>query len=839
MNFLRDTLENGYVTRWLVSETHAEIIKATPVSIEKKSNVWEGSPAAASHENPIRTNFLEEKTRNRPPCPKFGTPRPDSTVMLNGTEHPVHVRFPFGDPVVALSGFWPVPTWISSAAYTVVTSPVAQNVIMEIGIQGGLSLWINNVLAADYRPYRRNELCKQTFATNLSAGDNQFIVAWDEFAERDTECSFSIRLFPELEELGQKVPIGNRDTEEIQKLEHAVASLAFTRNHFTEGYVSLTCAHPYDDSPFSVELTGATEENEMLGILHTVRAVFPPKTALTSLGSCETFPLGFLRFTVKTHVAGMPVTSRITMENLPSSVLPSPARTVRERKRQAFAFLAQYGEQNANRAVALLHEHGDPAEIEIILRRQIGFINRRSDCSDFYLPYFPHILRTFSSSGMIKKETLSDMKRCILDFRYWHDEPGDDAMWFYSENHALMFHVCQLICGELYPDEIFTNSGMNGRQMQEKAKKLLYEWFDAFFRNGFTEWNSPPYLPIDSLGFASLYAQTSDSRLKELARKALDYIFRLLAIHSLNGIFCTTAGRTYLKELMGNNSNCPSFINFIGYGRGNASHAGKGVVSLCFSDYEPPGEYERFHDIPEGKALLCQSTHGYQGYADIYAYKTHRYLLSTANDFRPGYRGFQEDIVHALFSATEQTWVNHPGEFATFGSARPSYWAGSGTLPRANQYKNFASIIFNIDASHPVSFTHAYLPLMEFSDWSQRGPWVFVHARNGAYGALYNSAGLVRQTFGANSDREFISFSKKSIWFIRVSDSCEFASFGEFCNALEAAPLHRDEDSSGYVFTDPRLGKLSASWTSSLTVDGTAVKYTGFTPEGTLTWEDF
>ncbi len=33
------------------------------------------------------------------------------------------------------------------------------------------------------------------------------------------------------------------------------------------------------------------------------------------------------------------------------------------------------------------------------------------------------------------------MRACILNFRYWMDEPGDDVMWFYSENHALMFHT--------------------------------------------------------------------------------------------------------------------------------------------------------------------------------------------------------------------------------------------------------------------------------------------------------------------------------------------------------------------------------------------------------------
>ena len=81
------------------------------------------------------------------------------------------------------------------------------------------------------------------------------------------------------------------------------------------------------------------------------------------------------------------------------------------------------------------------------------------------------------------------MRACILNFRYWMDEPGDDVMWFYSENHALMFHTCQMLAGELYPSETFSNSGMTGLQMQQKAKGLLLEWFRGFLNEGFTEWN--------------------------------------------------------------------------------------------------------------------------------------------------------------------------------------------------------------------------------------------------------------------------------------------------------------------------------------------------------------
>ena len=600
----------------------------------------------------------------------------------------------------------------------------------------------------------------------------------------------------------------------------------------------MTCQNPYSDKDFVVHLKGATEENTFLGIYKTADAVFSNGSNHADLGPVEDFPVGFLRFSVSCVAGGITINTVRTYENFPFSFLDEAPSDYNERKQKAWEYLAKHGEQNANRAMALLFTNGDKDEIETILRRQLDFINKRSDCSDFYLSYFPFMIRHFGSSGLIRKETLHDMEECLLNFRYWHDEPGDDAMWFWSENHALMFHVCQLIAGEMYPDRIFTNSGMTGVEMQKKAIDLLRPWFETFFREGFTEWNSPPYLPIDSLGFASLYAQTENAEMKENARKALEYMFHLLAVTSYNGIFSTTSGRTYLKELMGNYSNCPSFINWIAYGIGNESHAGKGSVPVLMGDYIPDEENRKFHIIEEGKALSWKSTHGYNGYADVTVYKTNSYLLSAANDFNPGRRGFQEDVIHAVMSAEEHVWINHPGEFALYGQARPSYWAGSGTLPRANQYKGFASVIYSVSEHHPVDFTHAYFPSFAFRKWEIKDGWVFGEAYSGGLIALSAANGITMETSGPNKDREIKSQGKKNIWIMRCAELWKEGSLEAFEKKILSMPLSYDMEKLSYTAEDPEYGTITASWETSLSVDGKAENYKGFTPSGTVVMEN-
>lgn len=835
MNYLPYNLYNNvYLNCFLVSTLKAEQIISEPVKIEIEANVWEGSTGSSNYRNPIREQFIKKRQMQSDPYPLFSSKDVDGQVIHNGKPYLMSVHFPFSNPVVSLSGFWPTPTWISSTALSLLHVPETCTVECEFSVCGGASLWINGNLVVKYAPYERNQSISTIITMNLLSGDNELVVSWDEFAERDSECSFSLKLLKAQPDFIQKIPIGKRDSNVILAVEHALGDLSCIANHVQQGEVLLQCSNPYQDKALIINLKGATEENYMAGNLYETQAVFTPGSTTTSLGLCETLPMGYLQFITSIEVQGMKLSYHLAFENFPLSLRPLPDSTMDGRKKQAFSFLAKYGEYNGNRAVAILHAGGDRSEFEMLLKRQIAFINNRSDCSDFYLPYFPHMLRIFATHPYLTEGLQQEMKQCILNFRYWHDEPGDDVMWFYSENHALMFHVCQLLCGELYPQEVFTNSGMTGQQMQQKALRLLDAWFEVFFSIGFTEWNSPPYLPIDELGFASLYAQTENQRMKALAKRGMEYLSYILSVYSFEGIFSTTAGRTYHKELFGNNSNCPSFINWIERSIGNPSHAGKGVVSLCFSDYQAPGQYRSFATAPKGKALLSQSTHGYQGHADIYAYKTSTYLLSSANNYRIGERGFQENPIHLLFGATEQLWVSHPGEHAIFGHARPSYWAGNGTLPRVNQYQGFASVIYQIDSEHPVSFTHLYLPTMEFSSWKQEGNWIFAEATNGGYAALYCSNTLKIQTYGPNKNREYISEGRNAVYLIRAGSRTSFGTFTEFITAMLDSELTCSHDA--FAFTDPHLGLLRGSWTKSLEMDGTAITYKGFTPIGENLW---
>ncbi len=325
--------------------------------------------------------------------------------------------------------------------------------------------------------------------------------------------------------------------------------------------------------------------------------------------------------------------------------------------------------------------------------------------------------------------------------------------------------------------------------MQQKAKGLLLEWFRGFLNEGFTEWNSSAYLPIDLLGLASLYAWTQDGELRALAKQG-------------HGLCVLSAGRTqpqrFFRRVLRTHVPQGAVRKLVqlhivheldrlwlrhsgprGQGRGFPLPVGlRAAAGLC-------GLFQ----CRAGFELVCRSTHGYQKHVDLYTYKTSGYLMTSAADFRPGKPGIRKNPLQLTFTPTAQLWISHPGERALYGKGRPSYWAGNGTLPRVNQYKGFATVFYDIAPEHPVDFTHLYLPTMEFYLCRVQGPWVFAQEGD-AYCAVYCSAGLTAQR-SANAEREFIAPGRRCVWLVRAAQTDEFPSFAAFITAMLAAPLER------------------------------------------------
>jgi hypothetical protein len=102
---------------------------------------------------------------------------------------------------------------------------------------------------------------------------------------------------------------------------------------------------------------------------------------------------------------------------------------------------------------------------------------------------------------------------------------------------------------------------------------------------------------------------------------------------------------------------------------------------------------------------------------------------------------------------------------------------------------------------------------------------------------VYNTNGLVPQRSGPNTDREFISPGRRSIWLIRAASPEEFATFDDFVKSYRDTPLEIDAAALRFRFLDPVYGRLAGGMDQGLTVRDQPVVYTGHSREGTLTTE--
>ena len=177
------------------------------------------------------------------------------------------------------------------------------------------------------------------------------------------------------------------------------------------------------------------------------------------------------------------------------------------------------------------------------IRPTAEYINNRYDCADFGLLF---LLRFYLEyKDMLPESNKSAIKETILNFKYWMDEPGKDSMCFWSENHQMMFAVCEYLAGMIWPEELFRNSGMSGEEHKKKALNRINIWLEQRFNFGFSEWYSNNYYAEDIAPMANYIQFSDDKESIERMKIVFDLLWYDVATHSVNNTFVASSSRMY------------------------------------------------------------------------------------------------------------------------------------------------------------------------------------------------------------------------------------------------------------------------------------------------------
>lgn len=833
MNKLTYSLKQGEsLNRWLLLEMLETKKQFDQSTQEGNINDWL-LKGHAIHEFPGKKQFLKERSFQEPIVTDSTNIFPGAVQIYKDVPKQWLIYMPFGNPLVEKEGFWNVPTHLESRAYTEINCEVEGEYRFSLATCGGLKIWVNNYPEVHFEPFTRNQLTYTSIHLPLKKGNNKIEVYFDDLAERDTKFSFRLDYLGK-DELEIQLPIGNYSATEIIHLEQLLEGAYFPVDTFKSGNVVLQFDRIVEQH-FSLQATMQVERC----VKQIIQCDVKQGSTEVVLGDIYNFQIGYTAIEMEIMVGDICITKHFGIEIYSEVYLKLQTDHIEDRKRMALDFTSLHGEPNMHKLLSILYCSEDIGSYEInpkmfheILEGEMKKINERSDCSDFSLIMFFRFLRDYHKSDIVTAKTIDQIKQMILHFRYWMDEPGNDVMWFFSENHALMFHTCEILAGQMFPDEHFTNAGISGREHYQRGEARLHAWFERFFNEGLSEWNSAPYIPINVIGLTTLYDLIDSSVLKTYAKRALDQIFKWLALNSYQGFLTCSQGRVYEKELKGNYNTQTTSLAWLAWGEGALNYSTFGSVALSLSDYIPPVKYSKFLSVPNGNALSYLHKQGPDDFANLYTYKTSAYMLSSALHFKPGEKGYQEHVLQASIGPEANVWVNHPGEKSVQSSGRPSYWAGNGYLPKVAQYKSIAFAIFNIEEEHDVDFTHAYTPLFAFDFSKIVDKWIFLQKGN-SYIGLFAQNGIQLVGEGMNKNREVISPGRNNLWIVRMGSSEEFGSFDTFQRMLIEGKMEISDKQEIY-WIDPHIGTCSFSWDEDLKVNDTKMTIQSRTIDGKI-----
>jgi len=174
------------------------------------------------------------------------------------------------------------------------------------------------------------------------------------------------------------------------------------------------------------------------------------------------------------------------------------------------------------------------------------------DTSDFDVLYLTNAYLGYRGHPAAAPELWERVETAILGFKFWYDQPTPagivDDMWYWSENHQIIFHTLEYLAGQTFPEETFTITGMTGSQHRDHARPFILRWLEHRARFGFDEWHSNVYYQKDVTPLLTLVEWADDAEIATKAAMILDRVLFDIALHTFRGAFGATHGRSYKKD---------------------------------------------------------------------------------------------------------------------------------------------------------------------------------------------------------------------------------------------------------------------------------------------------
>ncbi|WP_246072253.1 hypothetical protein [Martelella lutilitoris] len=769
------------------------------------------------HEYPCRTQFVSERRGKRP--------------VVVEKQGPGRIWTPFGSPRVDLSGFWFRATAVSAWAETRIEAKTAGTARLKLSCCGGAILFVNGEEAGFMSVYQRNFETDQVFDVELKAGLNEIAVFFDDLAERDARYFFELDYCdgPEAA-VSLDVPCESGLADEIENM---LDTMHFEQPAYSSGTVAFHCPQTVS-SDLDVEIMVA---GDFLAEEHdTFTTRLPAGSARLVVGDVSSFHSDFRHFDVRLSAGGLTLSRPFTVEIARCEDQGEPPESLDARIDEALRHVAENGYADAISALARLGLGQGDARTEAMISVSLPKIENCHDCADFHL--VPLLFGRIRYGDLLSEDIRARIDAATLNFRYWLDEPGNDVQWYYSENHALLFHTAAYLAGHFHADKTFVRANVTGAEQSARGAARLRDWFDHFEKWEMAEFNSVPYFPIDLKGLTTLYALAHDEDIRARAGKAILRLISVVAASAHHGTLTAAQGRSYEHTLMAARTSELSAIARVLWGRGNYGRTFQTLPQflLCLRDFGlaiPESDRDTAR-LAGGARQEWTFSQGENRFAHLYHYKTAETAMGSLARYRWGEWGYQETVLQLRIGRNPdaQIWVNHPGEVIHCGFGRPSYWGGCGALPRVHQYRNLAVVLFETHEGQP-DFSHIWFPARAF-DETIAAPHLACARSDDGFVMVRGTAPLEPIETGPTAGMEIRQTGRTTAWLFRLADSGEVeGGLAGFRQRFEALTYALAEDGTITV-DDPDYGKVAFAPDGTIAAEGRSLDPADWTIEGTI-----
>ena len=419
-----------------------------------------------------------------------------------------------------------------------------------------------------------------------------------------------------------------------------------------------------------------------------------------------------------------------------------------------------------------------------LLLETLDQIESRYDCSDFLVCGLVRYLKNYEMDEELYKRA----KDVLLNWRYWMNQNGSDAMCFWSENHSLMFYACAMQVGEMFPQDYFKRANMTGLQLSQFGREKVLAWLDDVETNGFEEFLSTVYMCVT---FAALLnvIDYSDLEISNRATRVTDRLLEMLCQHTYDGCVVAPMGRVYREVIYPFAQGAQALMNLInpevpysfgegwlGFYANSKYNIPEGLISLmnqaieityttgnalihlnksedyCLTSVQSPileENFKRWENLtlnPDADPTTCEYT------------KSLNERFHGTTCFEPGVYGYQQHMWYAALDKETDVFTNHPGGTCDSSSMRPGFWFGNGVMPAIAQNHNKIGVVYHIPEEHPIHFTHVYFPTPKFEEVKVEEQWLFGKKKHG-YVAIW-----CNKTMESENDQLF---------------GCEYRTYGD------------------------------------------------------------